>query len=57
MTEFRFGDGTFQSLGSIPVRIPTPEGKFIKIEMDVVQADVPMLIGLEILDLESLIPD
>ena len=57
MTAFRFGDGTFQSLGSIPVRIPTPDGKFISIEMDVVQADVPMLIGLEVLDRERLIPD
>ena len=27
------------------------------IEMDVVQADVPMLIGLEVLDRERLIPD
>jgi hypothetical protein len=57
MTAFRFGDGTFKSLGLIPVRIPTPDGKFINIEMDVVKADVPMLIGLEVLDRESLIPD
>jgi hypothetical protein len=57
LTAFRFGDGVFKSLGCIPVRIPTPDGNHIKMDMDVVQANVPMLIGLEVLDRECLVAD
>jgi hypothetical protein len=57
LTAFRFGDGVFKSLGCIPVRIPTPDGNQIKMDMDVVQANVPMLIGLEVLDRECLVAD
>lgn len=56
-TLFRFGDGTFHNLGIIPERIPSPDGSFLKIYMDVVIADVPMLIGLEVLDQNLLIAD
>jgi hypothetical protein len=54
---FRFGDGVLKSLGCIPARIPTPNGNYIKMDMDVVQADVPMIIGLEVLDRECLVAD
>ena len=56
-TFFRFGDGCFASLGTIPVRIPCPDGSFLHIDIDVVAADVPMLIGLDVLDREELIVD
>ena len=48
--EFRFGDGSFKSLGALPIRIPTPNGSFIEHRFDVVEADIPMLFGLDLLD-------
>lgn len=47
---FRFGNGVQHSLGTIPVRIPTPIGTVLFREVDIVAADVPLLIGLEFLD-------
>lgn len=54
---FMFGDGLHLSLGSIEVRIPTPDGTFIAIEIDVVSADVPLLLGIDVLDREKLVAD
>lgn len=54
---FKFGDGIFDSLGKIPVRIPTPDGGFLPLEIDVVKANIPMLIGLEVLDQNQLVAD
>ena len=55
--EFRFGDGSFRSLGAIPIRIPTPNGSFIEHRFDVVDADIPLLFGLDLLDSAGLIVD
>lgn len=52
---FRFGDGTHPSLGRIPIRIPTPNAGYLNIDVDVVRPDVPLLIGLDLLDDEKLI--
>ncbi len=49
-TRFKFGDGTYSPLVSIQIRIPTPNASFLKIEMDAVEADAPMLLGLDIMD-------
>ena len=57
MKAFRFGDGVFNSLGTIHIRIPTPDGSFLFLDIDVVQANVPMLVGLDILDRYYLVPD
>ena len=54
-TRFRFGDGRYPSLGSMEIRIPIPNGSFVSIQLDVVSADVPMLLGLDVLDRESLV--
>ena len=54
---FRYGDGVFPSLGTIPIIIPTPDGSFTHFDIDIVKPSVPMLIGLDILDLFSLVPD
>lgn len=54
---FRFGDGTHNSLGLITIRIPTPDRGYIHLDVDVVRPDVPLLIGLDILDRDSLVPD
>ena len=54
---FKFADGTFQSLGKAPIRIPTTHQTFIQLEVDVVKPDVPLLIGIDVLDRESLVAD
>lgn len=48
--EFGFGDGSFRSMGALPIRIPTPAGSFIKHRFDVIKADKPMLLGLYLMD-------
>lgn len=52
---FKFGDGTFQSLGKISIKIPTQSSNPLLIDVDVVEADVPLLIGIDILDKEKLV--
>jgi len=52
---FRFGDGLHASLGSITINIPTPNGRYITGEVDVISADVPLLFGLNLLDTEGLV--
>ena len=54
---FRFGDGCYPSIGNIPVRIPTPHNSFIHTLIDIVQANVPFLFGLDLLDGEKLVAD
>ncbi len=39
------------------MRIPTPNGQFIAVLVHVVAPDVPMLIGLDVLDREMLVAD
>lgn len=50
---FRFGDGTFPSLAMIRIRIPTPNKIYLHLLLNLVAADVPFLIGLDVLDRES----
>ncbi len=54
---FKFGDGCYKSLGTIPVRIPKPNNGYIEVRIDIVDADIPMIIGLDILDKETLLAD
>ncbi len=54
-TFFRFGDGSYPSLGSMEIRIPIPNGSFLKIQSDVVSACIPFLLGLDVLDRESIV--
>ena len=55
VTHFKFGDGIFPSLGKMEVRILTKNGSYLKIDMDVVSADIPILLGLDVLDRESIV--
>ena len=51
MKSFRFADATFKSLGRVDIPLATPTGVGnIYVPMDVVSADVPGLLGLDILD-------
>ncbi len=54
-TRFRFGDGSYPSLGSTEIRIPIRNGSFLSMQLAVVSADVPMLLGLDVLDSERLV--
>ena len=55
---FRFGDVTYNSLGKVALPLSTPPGiPTIKVMMDVVPPDIPALMGMDVLDQESLTPD
>jgi len=47
---YRFGVDRQDSLGSLTIQVPTPKGSFMALKVDVVPADVPFLIGLDVLD-------
>jgi hypothetical protein len=53
-TVFRFGVGVSKSSGILHMRIPTPNESFMLLAVDVVDADIPFLVGLDILDLFQL---
>ena len=54
---FTFGDGVYPSLGTMKIRIPTPDLSFLDLDVDVVKPDVPFLLGLDILDKHHLVAD
>jgi hypothetical protein len=54
---FRFGSDVQRSLGTIPIRIPTANGAYLPAEVDVVNIDIPFLLGQEFLKKESLYAD
>ena len=54
---FRFGDTRYMSLGRMTIRIPTPDESFLEFTVDVVEPDVPLLIGIDVLDKHSLVAD
>ena len=54
---FQFGDGIHKSMGTFIVRLPTPDGSYIRFEMDVIKINIPMLLGLDLLDQHSLVAD
>ena len=55
---FLFPDVTLESLGQVSLLLATPPGKAsIFVVMDVVPADIPPLLGMDVLDRESSIAD
>lgn len=48
--KYKFGEDQQNSLGSMRIRIPIPDHKMITERVDIVKADVPFLIGLDLLD-------
>lgn len=52
---YRFGDGAHSSVGSLEIRIPIPGNRFFNWIFDVLNADIPMLIGLDFLDEHNLV--
>ncbi len=54
---FRFADAVYDSLGKVVIRLKTPTGQPpVFVEVDVVSADIPPLLGMDLLDRESLTP-
>ena len=51
---FRFANMTSKSLGKPPIRVPVPNLAFIEQLVDVVDADIPLLLGLDVLDEEGI---
>lgn len=47
---YKFGDCMAPRIGHIKIRNPTPNNWLIPITMDVMDVDVPVLIGLDFLD-------
>jgi hypothetical protein len=47
---FVFGVDKRKSLGILHMRLPTPNGSFIMLEVDAVPTNVPRLLGLDVLD-------
>jgi hypothetical protein len=52
--QFKFGDMTIPSIGMIKFNLPTPRGE-IRTKVHIVQADVPLLLSLDILDKHKLV--
>lgn len=54
---FKFGDGSRHSLGHMTFRMPSDQNSFISLSIDVVDADIPLLIGLDVLDKANIYVD
>ena len=52
-----FGNGNQKSLGALEIRLPFPSGIFLSLKIDVVNAEVPTLLGLDVLDREKQVPN
>lgn len=54
---FRFADATYESLGITVIKLDVPINQSpVYVELDVVSADIPALMGMDVLDRESLTP-
>jgi hypothetical protein len=56
-SSFRFGDGPQLSLGMFSIRFPLPGNRFIYRDVDVVPVDIPLLLGLDLMDELSVLFD
>jgi len=54
---FTFGGQRKVSLGIIEIRIPAREGCFLPVAVDVVDLNIPLLLGLDALDAHKLVVD
>ena len=55
---FCFADNTFESLGQNAIQLKSPfHVAPVYVQLDVVQSDIPTLLGMDVLDRESPIAD
>ncbi len=52
-TKFKLGDGVFLSIGTMQIRITTRNYSFLKIKLNVVLAEIPLLLDLDVLGNEK----
>lgn len=52
---FKFGNSVCNSLGILEFRLPLPNNGYLPISADIVNADIPLLIGLDYMDREKLL--
>lgn len=57
LVTYIFGNGSCASMGKLELRLPLPDGQFLPLLIDVVDADIPFLLGLDVLDNERLVAD
>ena len=50
VTTFLFGGEEHASLGTLPMHVPLSEAYYLPLSIDVIQLNVPLLIGLDVLD-------
>lgn len=43
-------DGNFKSIGKLTLRISTPDGSYIQVDMDVALADIHLILGIDLMD-------
>ncbi len=55
LSNFKFGDGVFSSLGTLQIKIPNPNYSCLKIKVNLIPAVVPLLLGLDVLDNKKLL--
>lgn len=55
-TIFRSGDGESPSLGIFQVIIPLPDDTRLEMSLHIFYTDVPLLVGIEVLQNHNLIP-
>ena len=53
--KFKFGDGSFRSMGKVKMHIQISKENSISFFADVIQAEIPLLLGLDVLDKEKLV--
>lgn len=54
---FLFGDRLYISLGNMDIHLPTPDGAFLTFQADVADADIPLLLGIDVLDAECMVAE
>ena len=54
---YKFGDDLQKSVGTINIRIPIKHHRVIKLDVDVVDVNVPFLLGLDFLDKYKMYPN
>lgn len=52
-----FGSGAQHSLGTLEFRIPLPNGTYLSLRVDVVDADIPLLGELDVMDRDEIVLD
>lgn len=56
-TFFKFGKHREASIGKAQLRVPYSDSRYMQLDVDVVEIDVPLLIGLGVMDKHNIYVD